>query len=144
MAIALHGVWPLLQVFDMPTSLRFYRDVLGFRIKQTAPSSAEVEGDDFGWVWLTHGDVELMLNTAYDPDDVRPETPDAARVASHGDTSLFIGCPDVEELHRHVVSCGVEADPPVVTGYGMHKLEFRDPDGYLLCFQWSLPAINPS
>ena len=25
-----HGVAPLLQVFDMPTAIRFYRDVLGF------------------------------------------------------------------------------------------------------------------
>ena len=28
----IHGVAPLLQVFDMPTSLRFYRDVLGFTV----------------------------------------------------------------------------------------------------------------
>ncbi|MFZ0731277.1 MAG: VOC family protein [Candidatus Sulfotelmatobacter sp.] len=26
----IHGVAPLLQVYDMPTSIRFYRNVLGF------------------------------------------------------------------------------------------------------------------
>ena len=30
MTIAVRGVCPLLQVFDMPTSLRFYRDIFGF------------------------------------------------------------------------------------------------------------------
>ena len=144
MAIALHGIWPLLQVFDMPTSLAFYRDVLGFVVKQTAPPAAEVEGDQFGWVWLMHGETELMLNTAYDPDEVRPGLPDAARVAAHGDTALFIGCPDVDGLYQHVLSRGVSADPPEITGYGMHKLELRDPDGFVLCFQWSVPTINPS
>ena len=28
----IHGVAPLLQVFDMPTSIRFYRDVLGHQL----------------------------------------------------------------------------------------------------------------
>ena len=28
----IHGVAPLLQVFDMPTSIRFYRDVLGLTV----------------------------------------------------------------------------------------------------------------
>jgi glyoxylase I family protein len=31
MALDLRGVTTLLQVYDMPTSVRFYRDVLGFR-----------------------------------------------------------------------------------------------------------------
>ena len=30
MSIEIRGVCALLQVFDMPTSVRFYRDVLGF------------------------------------------------------------------------------------------------------------------
>lgn len=28
----IHGVAPLLQVFDMPTAIRFYRDLLGFQV----------------------------------------------------------------------------------------------------------------
>lgn len=35
MAIEVRGLAPLLQVFDMPTSLTFYRDVLGLRIAGT-------------------------------------------------------------------------------------------------------------
>jgi glyoxylase I family protein len=28
--LAVRGLCPLIQVFDIPTSLRFYRDILGF------------------------------------------------------------------------------------------------------------------
>ena len=31
MAIEVQGVAPLVQVFDMPRSIRFYRDLLGIR-----------------------------------------------------------------------------------------------------------------
>jgi len=31
------GLAPLVQVYDMPTSVRFYRDLLGFQIMRTSP-----------------------------------------------------------------------------------------------------------
>lgn len=37
MSIDIRGICPLLQVFDMPTSIKFYRDVLGFEVAQTSP-----------------------------------------------------------------------------------------------------------
>ena len=49
MSFELRGVCALLQVFDMPASLAFYRDVLGFSIIGSAPPRER--GDDFGWVW---------------------------------------------------------------------------------------------
>ena len=49
MPIDMRGVCPLMQVFDMPTSVRFYRDVLGFEIVGHAPVRAP---DEFGWCWL--------------------------------------------------------------------------------------------
>jgi len=36
MAIDVRGLAPLLQVFDMPTSIKFYCDGLGFEIAGTA------------------------------------------------------------------------------------------------------------
>jgi glyoxylase I family protein len=62
-----------------------------------------------------------MLNTAYDPGDVRPPTPDASRVAAHEDTILYFGCRDLDGLHQHL----------------RDQLYIKDPDGYSLCFQWS-------
>ena len=130
MAMVVRGLCPLLQVFDMPTSLRFYRDVLGF-----AEVAKSGQGDDVGWAWLRHGDAAVMLNTAYDVGE-RPATPDPARVAAHADTGLFLGCEDLDGAYAHLLAHGVKAEPPRVAPYGMRQLYATDPDGYSLCFQW--------
>lgn len=136
MPLVLRGLCPLLQVFDMPASLRFYRDVLGFAVVESSGP-----GDDVGWVWLRQGETELMLNTAYD-EGQRPAAPDPARVAAHRDTGIFIGCEDLDAAHAHLVAHGIAAEPPTVAPYGMKQLPVLDPDGYQLCFQW--PARSGS
>lgn len=129
MAIMVEGLAPLIAVFDMRTSLAFYRDVLGFTlVKQSGP------GEDFGWGLLRLEDAELMLNTAYDRDE-RPATPDPARTAAHEDTTLYFGCRDVDAAFRHLRDKGVVVEPPRVSWYGMKQLYVKDPDGYLVCFQ---------
>lgn len=50
MGLAIRGLCPLIQVFDMPRTLRFYRDVLGF-----AEVEKSAHRDDAGWAWLRHG-----------------------------------------------------------------------------------------
>lgn len=135
MDFAFAGLCPLLQVFDMPVALRFYRDVLGFTIVDQAGGRGGGP-DDWDWVWLRRDGIELMLNTLYDPDAPRPAAPESARVAGHGDTALFIGAPDVDAVYRHLQSHGIACDAPAVAPYGMKQLHLRDPDGYALCFQW--------
>lgn len=136
MPIDMHGLCPLLQVFDMPTSVRFYRDLLGFEVFSTSPPRSP---DNFDWCWLKFNGTELMLNTAYEFDS-RPLSPDTARVAAHDDTCLYIGCPDVDEAYRHLLAKGADVKPPKIARYGMKQLYLRDPDGFNLCFQWSAPA----
>ena len=136
MTIGIRGLCPLLQVFDMPTSLRFYRDVLGFAEVQKSG-----QGDDVHWAWLRHGDADVMLNTAYD-DGERPPTPEAPRLAAHADMCLFMGCEDLEAAYSYLVSRGVSAQPPKVAPYGMRQLYATDPDGYGLCFQWPTDRAN--
>ena len=131
MSIEVRGVCVLLQVFDMPTSVRFYRDVLGFEVVQTSVR----EGDQFDWGMLRLGEATLMLNTAYEQ-EYRPPQPDKVLVAGHGDTCLYFGCPDVDAAYRHLLDHGVEVEEPKVAPYGMKQLYLRDPDGYALCFQW--------
>ena len=135
MSIDVRGLAPLLQVYDMPTSIRFYRDQLGFEVKMTSP--ARGGADRFHWVLLQLGDAQLMLNTAYEFDEERPIPPDATRVAAHEDTCVFFSCPDVDAAYREFLSKGVDLEPPKVAPYGMKQLGFRDPDGYSLCFQWA-------
>lgn len=126
----IHGIAPLLQVFDMPTAIRFYRDVLGFKVHSTSEP-----GDDCNWAWLTLKGAELMLNTAYEA-DLRPPAPDPARVASHKDTCLFFGCQDLDAAYQHLRAHGLNLKEPTVAPYGMKQLWFTDPDDYGLCFQW--------
>jgi catechol 2,3-dioxygenase-like lactoylglutathione lyase family enzyme len=126
----IHGVAPLLQVFDMPTAIRFYRDVLGFEVWGSSQPD-----DDCDWAGLRLHGAEVMLNTAYEKDQ-RPPAPDPVRVASHDDTCLFFGCKDLDGACEHLRAHGVQLKEPRVAAYGMRQLWFKDPDGYGLCFQW--------
>jgi len=121
---------PLLQVFDMNTSLKFYCEVLKFTIHESAG-----ENDNFDWAWLKWNNTDLMLNTAYEASH-RPELPDAARVAAHVDTILYFGCRNIDEAYYTLLSKGITVAPPKVAPYGMKQLYLNDPDGYGTCFQW--------
>jgi catechol 2,3-dioxygenase-like lactoylglutathione lyase family enzyme len=131
-AIEVRGVCTLILVFDMPTALRFYRDVLGFEVKATSDSAA---GDEADWCYLALGDAELMLNGLHEAHE-RPPAPDARRNAVHEDTCLYFACPDVDAAYRHLRAKGIDVHEPAVAHYGMKQLYVRDPDGYNLCFQW--------
>lgn len=77
----------------------------------------------------------LMLNTAYDPED-QPSAPDTARWSGHSDTCIYLGCLDVDGAYDYLRAKGLDVSPPKVAPYGMKQLYIKDPDGYLLCFQW--------
>jgi catechol 2,3-dioxygenase-like lactoylglutathione lyase family enzyme len=137
MAIQAKGVTPLLQVYDMPTSLRFYRDMLGFRVINTSPVLGP---DQLHWAMLQLGDAVVMLNTAYEFDYERPAEREPATVAAHGDVTLYFSCPDVDGAYTELQGRGLALNRPHVAPYGMRQLDFRDPDGYGLCFQWPSAA----
>lgn len=132
MPITVKGCATLIQVFDMPTSIRFYRDVLGFRlISQSQPEL----GDDCDWAMLSLNNAELMLNTAFEKQD-RPSAPDPIRIAHHDDTRIYFDCPDVDAAYAHLIVKGVDVKQPYITGYGFKALDLTDPDGYGLTFHW--------
>ena len=130
MAIVVKGMAPLLQVFDMPAAIAFYRDKLGFQVV-----NSNVPGDDCDWAMLKLGEEVLMLNTAYEK-EFRPSAPDSRRAAAHSDTTIYFGCPDVETTYNHLIAAGLSVEPPSITGYGFKAVYVEDPDGFLLCFQW--------
>ena len=123
---------PLLQVFDMATSLRFYCDVLGFLILQ---ADGNTTAPNHNWVWLRRNDIDLMLNTAHEY-AMRPLAADPNRVASHNDTAFYFAAPDVDAVYADLRSRGIDLQPPKVAPYGMKQLYLHDPDGFSLCFQW--------
>ena len=130
--LLIYGTAPLLQVFDMPTSVVFYRDILGFEV--TMQSEPE-RGDDSNWLLMKMQDIELMLNTAYERAN-RPAEPDPARMKWHHDTTLYFGCPDISALYVLFLSRGATLNSPVITQYNFRAIYLTDPDGYQLCFHW--------
>jgi glyoxylase I family protein len=128
----LDGFAPLLQVFDMPRSVAFYRDTLGFEVAEHSPPRG---ADDFDWALLRRSGIELMLNTAYE-EGARPAAPDRTRTEGHRDTGLFFGCRDLDAAYQHLRAQGIAVEPPKVAPYGMRQLWLEDPDGYVVCLQW--------
>ncbi len=124
---------PLLQVYDMPTSLAFYRDILGFEVVETAPP-----GPVTHWAMLRNGPVYLMLNTRYEFDRERPPEPD--RTSGRDDFALYLNCHDADAAYRELQVKGwPDVAEPTTTPYGMRQLLIRDPDGFRLCLQHESP-----
>jgi glyoxylase I family protein len=131
MAIEVRGLAPLLQVYDMATSVRFYRDQLGFTVTGTDGRPAE----SCDWCMLQLGDSMVMLNTRYEAHD-RPPAPDPVRTGHHDDASIYFGCPDVNAAYAELRARGVAATEPHVTHYGFRTMSVKDPDGFSLVFHW--------
>jgi len=129
MAIEIQAMTPLIQVFNMPRSLEFYRDVLAFSVYADSGN-----GDDSSWVWLRMNTVDLMLNDQYEPGHV-PSTCPHERVRWHDDTCFYLNCENVDAVYQYLQDKNVECRPPVVAPYGAKQLFIHDPDGYKLCFQ---------
>jgi len=136
MPIEIQGLCPLISVYDMPESVAFYTDVLGFEVLTRSPTYAIEDGVDlFHWALLRCGEAQLMINTAYDEGE-RPAERDREREAQHRDTGLYLGCPDVDGAYAQLRELGVVCEPPEDASYGMRQLSLRDPDGYGLTLQW--------
>ena len=139
MAIAVNSATTLLHVYDVPISLAFYRDILGFEVASTSPPFTSAK-DDFGWTLLRLNGIELMLNNAYE-NNVRPPYPEIDRVRAHADTTLYLDCLDLDTVCLHLHAHGIDTPKPKVSYYGMRQVYITDPDGYGICFQ--SPADAP-
>jgi hypothetical protein len=54
----------------------------------------------------------------------------------HDDTALFFGCRDLDAAYEYLTSHRLEATKPKIAPYGMKQVWLKDPDGYVVCFQW--------
>jgi glyoxylase I family protein len=136
MAIELRDVCALLSVYDMPTAVNFYCNLLGFELVSRAPTCEVIDGvEHFHWCLLKTLHAQLMLNTEYDTGE-RPSARPAHTDQPFG-TWLFFGCPDVEGAYAQLQSAGVACEPPQLAPYGFRTLSLRDPDGHGITLQWS-------
>ncbi len=117
-------VVPFFRVADMPRSIAFYVDGLGFTIR----NRWDVDGQ-LRWCWLGLGGASLMLQTYVR----KPEGKLGEGV------SLAFQCRDAIALYREFLGRGLHASEPQV-GNSMWVTCLTDPDGYLLEFESSTDA----
>jgi catechol 2,3-dioxygenase-like lactoylglutathione lyase family enzyme len=115
---------PNLVVRDIAASTAFYRDTLGFTVKQTVPDAAP-----FVFVWLERDAVQVFLN---DVETVREHVPAAAR--NLGGSGLFIIVNGLDELHERVAKLTPLVMPLTKQFYGMREFAVADPDGHVITF----------
>jgi len=130
--IEVKDVCTLMSVWDMPTTVRFYRELLGFEIVNSSPAYATEDGEElFHWCMMRAGDSYIMLNTEYDEGERPAERPQQGE--QRFGTWFFYSCADLDRAYETLKATGVECKPPSFTKYGgkygFRTLAFRDPDG---------------
>jgi glyoxylase I family protein len=125
------GLTPLIGVFDMPTALAFYREVLGFTVFFASPEVETAEGRFSHFMRLKFGGAEIMLNTQYDSNE-RPRQPPEK---SSKDAVFYIHCTDLEVAYQELTERGLKAERPTMAPYGLKRFSAEDPDGYTIVFQ---------
>ena len=120
------SVTPNLIVRDVPTSLAFYRDVLGFTIKESVP-----ETEPYVFVMLERDEAMVFLN---DIKAAAHDYPAAASLPPGGTAALFFVITGVDALHEQVAAKVNVIMPLKTQFYGMREFAVTDPDGHILTF----------
>ena len=120
------SVTPNLIVRDIAASTAFYRDVLGFSIKQTVP-----DAEPFAFVWLERDGVPVFLN---DPKAAAEDYPGASERPSGGTATLFFVIEGVDAYHAAVAPKARVVMPLKTQFYGMREFAITDPDGHIITF----------
>lgn len=118
---------PFFMVLNLARSLAFYRDRLGFVLK----NQWVVKGEML-WCWIELGAAALMLQEMRHPDPHSDAWQEQAQTGI-GVTICF-QCEDALALYRSFRVQGVEMKTPFV-GNSMWVVGLTDPDGYRLSFE---------
>ena len=121
------GISPLFIVRDVPTSMAFYRDRLGFEIIFEGP-----EPNDIFFGIVRRGGARIMFKSV-GVDPVPNYTRDIKRRIARWDAYLQV--PDPDSLAAEFALRKVEFFVPLQdTGDGLRGFELQDADGYVLFF----------
>lgn len=112
-----------LTVKDLPASLKWYTEVVGFTIDQRHEHEGKLMG-----VSLKAGDVSILLNQ----DD---GAKGADRVKGEGFSLYFTTTQDVDEIARRIKdNGGTLLSEPADTPWGARMFRIQDPDGFRFAF----------
>ena len=123
----LRGISPFFIVTDVPASLAFYRDRLGFEITFQGPEPGDVF---FGIV--RRGGAQILLKAVGVP-PVPNRTRDVKQGIARWDA--YVDVPDPDALAAEFASRQVEfCEPLADTDDGLRGFAVTDADGYVLFF----------
>jgi catechol 2,3-dioxygenase-like lactoylglutathione lyase family enzyme len=124
---AIEAISPFFIVTDVPSSLAFYRDRLGFEITFQGP-----EPEDVFFGIVRRGGAQILLKAVGVP-PVPNHTRDIKQGIARWDAFLYVPDPDAlaaEYASRDVVFWEPLAD----TDDGLRGFALKDADGYVLFF----------
>ena len=121
------GISPLFIVNDVPASLAFYRDRLGFEITFQGPAP-----DDIFFGIVQRGRAMIMFkDVGVEP--VPNYTRDVKKGIARWDAYVYV--PDPDDLAAEFASRNVEFSEPLKNNHdGLRGFELKDINGYVLFF----------
>jgi len=117
----LHEVIPFHGITNMPESLKFYVDGLGFAMIHSWSPEGTIR-----WCMLRLDGVRIMLQEHYPAKAVRGEV-------GKGQMPHF-QCRDALKFYREITARGVKTREEPFVGNHMWFFSVEDPDGYRLAF----------
>jgi uncharacterized glyoxalase superfamily protein PhnB len=119
---------PFFGVTNMESSLRFYVDGLGFKMKNSwIPDRAQDHPDGrIRWCWLQLGDAAIMLQ------EFLPER--RPKEALGTGVNVCFQCEDALALYREFKSRGIQTRGRPSVGNRLWVVPVTDPDGYRMEF----------
>ncbi|MGN1443241.1 MAG: VOC family protein [Acutalibacteraceae bacterium] len=115
-----------IMVKDMPTMIRFYRDVLGFEIKEEEnTSNVYLEKDGTLFLLYARRDFEKLTGRSFGYAD---------GLCGHFETALSVNSfKDVDAAYEKAVRNGAQSVmPPTTCPWGQRTCYIADPEGNLI------------
>ena len=121
------GASPIFIVRDVPRTLAFYRDLLGFDVTFQGP-----EPDDIFFAIVQRGNAMMMFKDV-DTDPIPNHTRDIGHGIAPWDAYVYV--PDPDELYKEFAARSVDFNLPLGNNSdNLRGFEVRDPNGYTLYF----------
>lgn len=113
-------------VKDMPTMVRFYRDILGFEIKEAEDASnVFLEKDGTLFLFYRRSDFEKMTSTKFNY---------AEKINGHFEIALGVeNFAAVDKAYNEIIAKGGKSVmPPTTEPWGQRTCYIADPEGNLV------------
>ena len=115
---------PNIMVDDLPGTIRFYTEQMGFTLEATAPQQPP-----YDWASLRRDGVNLMFQTRA---SLGGDVPALKDRPIGGALTFYIQVADVEALYAELKDKVDIQREPQTTFYGAREFDCRDCNGYLL------------